>query len=63
MNIFDLKCYGKTYEDPNYWRDINCKTSQKRKRDWDDCRYLTDRFYDELSKRGYLSRKSHGKGI
>lgn len=55
MNPFDLKCYEKTYMDSRYWGESSTQDDDKRRQSWADCRNLTDRFYDELVARGYLT--------
>ncbi len=61
MNSFDLKCYQKTYQDPQYW-DNNLSASQsEQKQKWAECRAMTDNFYDELIRRGYLIPQSKNK--
>jgi hypothetical protein len=54
MNPYDLKCYEKTYNDPGFWHQTKSNSEADKKRQWSDCRNLTDHFYDELINRGYL---------
>jgi hypothetical protein len=61
MNTYDLNSYAKTYEDPLYWEESTCESQRQRQQEWSNCRVLTDRFYDELVRRGYLSSKSPDK--
>ncbi len=57
MNSFDLKCYQKTYQNPHYWEQKTYQNPQQQKEEWQNCRKTTDKFFDELVKRGYLVRK------
>lgn len=58
MNTYDLKCYEKTYQDPQYWDRVECDTQFEQYQVWANCRHLTDRFYGELILRGYLVPRS-----
>jgi hypothetical protein len=56
MNTFELNCYQKTYDDHRYWLGVKPKSRSERYKHWSECRVLTDFFYDELVRRGYLVR-------
>ncbi len=60
MNLFDLKCYQKTYRNSQYWDDASMSAVEKQK-NWILCRAMTDRFYDELVARGYLVPQSYNR--
>ncbi|MEA5535357.1 hypothetical protein [Crocosphaera sp. XPORK-15E] len=57
MNNFDLKCYRHTYNNPNYWDGEKLNNEESRRQIWQNCRQLTDNFYNELILRGYLVLK------
>ena len=56
MNVFDLKCYQKTFENPQYWGNKLYPSINKKQEAWAECRSMTDNFYSELISRGYLVR-------
>lgn len=61
MNLFDLKCYQKTYRDSQYWDDNSSMSVVEKQQNWIMCRAMTDRFYDELVARGYLVPQSYNR--
>ena len=58
MNSFEVKCYEKTYQDPQYWDDGSSTSVVERQQMWAKCRAMTNHFYEELIARGYLVPKS-----
>ncbi len=54
MNNFELRCYRETYKNPHYWEGQRFKNESLRHHSWQECRQVTDQFYDELVSRGYL---------
>ena len=57
MNNFELRCYLETYNDPHYWEGKRFEKDSLRQKSWQECRQVTDNFYDELVIRGYLTVK------
>lgn len=54
MNVFDVKCYQKTYQNPKYWENNSYSSIVEQQQAWANCRAMTDNFYSELVSRGYL---------
>ncbi len=54
MNNFELRCYRETYKNLSYWEGERFKNESLRHQRWQECRQVTDQFYDELVFRGYL---------
>ncbi|MDJ0599062.1 MAG: hypothetical protein QNJ37_09525 [Crocosphaera sp.] len=54
MNNFELRCYRETYKNPHYWEGKRFGNELLRHQNWQECRQVTDQFYDELISRGYL---------
>ncbi len=57
MNNFELRCYLETYNAPHYWEGKRFEKDSSRQKSWQECRQVTDNFYDELVIRGYLTLK------
>ncbi|ACK73581.1 hypothetical protein PCC7424_5233 [Gloeothece citriformis PCC 7424] len=61
MNRYDLTSYEKTYNDFRYWEGSEETNETQRRQTWQQCRSMTDHFYDELVSRGYLVPRSDPK--